>query len=376
MDRFDYCIIGAGAIGLAIAHKLSLASPHTNILLIEHHSQFGSETSSRNSEVIHAGIYYPHNSLKANLCIQGKEQLYDFCNTYSVPHKKIGKLIVASSYDQLSSLETLQAKAKNNGVTLSFLDEKQCLSLEANVNAVGALYSPTTGIIDSHTYMHTLLTLAQQQGVLYSPNTQFMRAKKANQGFTLSLNTADGEFDIACNYLINSAGLLAQRVAEGIESLECRFIPEYHFCRGHYFSYRGKSPFSHLIYPLPNENTTGLGIHATLDLAGQVRFGPDTQYIDQIDYDFPGKQTDLKARFSQAIEQYFPLFNQQKLQPSYTGIRPKLSAEHESAQDFLIQDQTVHRVEGLINLFGIESPGLTASLAIADCVVDRFKGGY
>lgn len=373
MDRFDYCIIGAGAIGLAIAHKLSLASPHASILLIEHHSQFGSETSSRNSEVIHAGIYYPHNSLKANLCLQGKEQLYDFCKTYSVPHNKIGKLIVASSKNQLSSLETLHAKAQDNGVILDFLDAKQCRTIEPNVNAVGALYSATTGIIDSHTYMQTLLALAEQQGVLYSPNTQFVRAQKVVHGFTLSLNTADGEFDIACNHLINSAGLLAPVVAEGIEGLASSFIPDYHFCRGHYFSYQGKSPFSHLIYPLPNKNTAGLGIHATLDLAGQVRFGPDTLYIDQIDYDFPDKKTDLKAQFSQAIEQYFPQLNQQKLQPSYTGIRPKLSAEHEPAQDFLIQDQSVHKIEGLVNLFGIESPGLTASLAIADLITSKFQ---
>lgn len=376
MDRFDYCIIGAGAIGLAIAHKLSQASPHANILLIEYHSQFGSETSSRNSEVIHAGIYYPHNSLKANLCLQGKEQLYDFCKTYSVPHKKIGKLIVASSPDQLSALETLQTKAKKNGVLLKFLDEKECCSIEPHVKAVGALYSASTGIIDSHAYMHTLLTLAEQQGVLYSPNTQFIRAKKIAQGFQLELNTADGEFNISCDNLINSAGLFAPVVAEGIEPLERSFIPAYHFCRGHYFSYQRQSPFSHLIYPLPNKNTSGLGIHATLDLSGQVRFGPDTQYIDQIDYAFPDQQAALKVRFSQAIQKYFPKLDQQKLQPSYSGIRPKLSAEHEAAQDFLIQDQTAHKVEGLVNLFGIESPGLTSSLAIADSVVGRFKDGY
>lgn len=376
MDRFDYCIIGAGVIGLATAYKLSQMFSQANILLLESRSQFGSETSSRNSEVIHAGIYYPHNSLKAKLCLQGKEQLYDFCQSYSVAHKKIGKLIVASSEDQLSSLESLQTKAQKNGVILNFLNEKECLTLEPNVKALAALYSPSTGIIDSHSYMHTLLTLAEQQGVLYSPNTQFIRAQKIVQGFELSLNTADGQFNIACNNLINSAGLYAPIVAEGIEPLESRFIPEYHFCRGHYFSYQGQSPFSHLIYPLPNKNTSGLGIHATLDLAGQVRFGPDTQYIDQIDYNFPGKQADLKARFSRAIQPYFPALDQQKLQPSYSGIRPKLSAEHEAAQDFLIQDQTVHKVEGLVNLFGIESPGLTASLAIADTVVGRFKGGY
>lgn len=372
MDRFDYCIIGAGAIGLAIAHKLSQTFSQKKILLIESHSQFGSETSSRNSEVIHAGIYYPKNSLKAELCLQGKEKIYDFCKSYSVPHKALGKLIVASSNDQLAALENLHAKAEKNGVYLKFLDEKACRKIEPNVKAISGLFSESTGIVDSHAYMYTLLTLAEQQGVLYSPNTQFVSAKKMTHGFEICLNTADGKFTLECNNIINSAGLLAPNVAKEIDSLDHALIPKYHFCRGHYYSYQGKSPFSHLIYPLPNKNTSGLGIHATLDLAGQVRFGPDTQYIDYIDYSFPKQETDLHKRFSQAIKQYYPSLNIEKLQPSYTGIRPKLSSEQQEAQDFIIQDQATHEVEGLVNLFGIESPGLTSSLAIADNVVARY----
>lgn len=374
MERFDYCIIGAGVIGLATAYKLSLKFPNASILLIENHNQFGQETSSRNSEVIHAGIYYPPKSRKAELCRQGKEQLYDFCKNYSVPYQAIGKLIIASQQDELAQLENLHTNAEKNGVELALLNGAQCKSLEPKVNAHSALYSASTGIIDSHAFMHTLLTLAEQQGLVYSPNTQFIRAEKQNQGFLLELNTADGPFKCITNNLINSAGLFSTRVAAQIDALDKDMIPKYHYCRGHYYSYTGKAPFSHLIYPLPNKNTAGLGIHATLDLSGQVRFGPDTQYIDQVDYSFPKDGIPpLKEIFADSIRRYFSEINKERLQPSYSGIRPKLSGANDPAQDFMIQNQQDHQVAGLVNLFGIESPGLTSSLAIADRVISALQ---
>lgn len=374
MERFDYCIIGSGVIGLAIAYQLSLDFTNKKILLIEANHQYGSETSSRNSEVIHAGIYYSPGSLKATLCKQGNQRIYDFCQSYSIPHKRIGKLIVASHPDELSSLEALQKNASKNGVNLTFLNQKQCKEKEPNVNAVGALLSESTGIIDSHSYMQTLLTLAQQQGALYSPNTRFLHAKKANLEYQVSLDTSDGEFIIESKNIINCAGLLAPQVAEKIDDISPKHVPQYALCKGHYYTYQGHSPFSHLIYPLPNKNTNGLGIHATLDLSGQVRFGPDTQYINNIDYSFCNHtDLELKDEFAQSIRRYFPGIQSERLHASYTGIRPKLSSQNEAAKDFLIQGKEFHGITGLINLFGIESPGLTASLAIASNVVDRFK---
>jgi len=370
VEHFDYCIIGAGIIGLASAFKLSSQYPASKILLIESQPQFGSETSSRNSEVIHAGIYYPENSLKANLCRIGRQQLYDFCQQYSVPYQRIGKIIIASEKDQIPQLEGIQLNARKNDVELTLLSKTECLKQEPQVQAEAGLFSANTGIIDSHSYMLTLLALAEQQGVLYSPNTHFVRADKVPNGFKVHLNTQDGQYQLHCRKLINSAGLTAPIVAQGIEALAPEKIPPYYFCRGHYYSYQGQSPFSHLIYPMPSTDTSGLGIHATLDLAGQVRFGPDTQYIDNIEYQFDQQQQGaLKEKFCQAIKRYYPKLDANKLQPSYCGIRPKLSVAGELAQDFIIQTEEQHQVSGLINLFGIESPGLTASLAIADQVV-------
>lgn len=380
MESFDHCIIGAGVIGLAIAYKLSLKTPKAKILLIESHNSFGSETSSRNSEVIHAGIYYPQDSLKAILCRQGKEQLYDFCQRYHVPHKTIGKLIVAQNKDDVSDLLSIQQNAHNNLVELTLLDQAACQKLEPEVSAKAGLYSATTGIIDSHSYMQTLLTLAQQQGVLFSPNTQFLRADKKNDGFHLTFKTQDGDYQLHCRCLINSAGLHAPSVANNIDVLNKLHIPQYHYCRGHYFGYQGKAPFSHLVYPMPSKNTTGLGIHATLDMSGQVRFGPDTQYIDHIDYNISDhgqsskhSQVAKKERFIRAIQQYYPGLKRENLQLGYSGIRPKLSAEDEIARDFIIQTSAEHKVSGLINLFGIESPGLSASLAIADHAINTLS---
>jgi L-2-hydroxyglutarate oxidase LhgO len=377
MENFDHCIIGAGVVGLAIAFKLSQRLPATKILLIESHHQFGTETSSRNSEVIHAGIYYPENSLKAELCLSGSKQLYQFCQDYAVPYQRIGKLIIASDDSDIDKLESIHRNAHQNNVSLNLLNQKDCHNLEPSIRARAALISPNTGIIDSHQYMKTLLTLAEQQGVLYSPNTQFLKAEESTQGFNVQVNTADGPFSFTCQQLINSAGLYAPEVAKNISAINMAtaktfdslrsLIPEYHLCRGQYYSYQDKAPFSHLIYPIPNENTAGLGIHATLDLSGQVKFGPDIEFIKTLDY---SSNESRKKHFIQAIKRYFPSLDSGKLIPSYCGIRPKLTGPNESAADFIIQTFKEHNVLGLIHLFGIESPGLTSSLAIADRVID------
>jgi L-2-hydroxyglutarate oxidase LhgO len=375
MENFDHCIVGAGIVGLAIAFKLSRRFPRAKILLIESHNQFGSETSSRNSEVIHAGIYYPENSLKAELCIKGSEQLYKFCQQYSVQYKRIGKLIIARDDNDINQLESIQINARKNNVELTLINQKDCYKLEPNVKAKAALLSPNTGIINSHHFMQTLLDLAQQQGILYSPNTQFISAGQTSIGFHVQVNTSDGPFDFNCQQIINSAGLHAPTVASNITGImnavksanQESKIPQYHYCRGHYFSYQAKAPFSHLIYPVPNKNTTGLGIHATLDLAGQVRFGPDVEFIDTLNYLCDENR---KANFIDAIQLYYPNIDPSKLVPSYCGIRPKLTGPNEAAADFMIQTDEQHSIAGLINLFGIESPGLTASLAIADNICD------
>ena len=367
MDHFDYCIVGAGVIGLALAHKLSLKYPNASILVLEKAPLIGSETSSRNSEVIHAGIYYPEGSLKAQLCLQGREALYEFCQRYRVNVRQTGKLIVANDESELDNLFTLQKKADNNGVKLDVFSQQKLQQLEPQVKGIKALYSPRTGIIDSHSFMQTLQTLAEQQGVLFSLNTELICARQNNrQGFTIRVNSSAQEFEFHSSQLINCAGIYASEVAARIESDTSTSFPQTHFCIGHYFSYQGRSPFKHLIYPMPGKNLHGLGIHATLDLGGQCRFGPDSQYIDNIDYQFDEQR---KNTFVSAIKRYFPALEAERLQPAYTGIRPKLSLPGEAAADFRIENADDHGVSGLIQCFGIESPGLTSSLALADYII-------
>lgn len=370
MEHFDYCIVGAGVIGLATAFRLSQQTPTPRILIVEQAAQFGTETSSRNSEVIHAGIYYPEGSLKAGLCAEGRQQLYHFCDRYHVPYRKTGKMIVATTEDETASLDTIQMNAAANGVTLELLNQRECFEKEPCVNATAALWSPETGIIDSHQYMYTLLSLAEQHGVLFSPNTTFRHAVKVSDGFKIDVNTIDGAFSVSCSCLINSAGLYAPTVAAATDGMQKTNIPDIHYCRGHYFSYNGRSPFTTLIYPVPAKNLQGLGIHATLDLGGQCRFGPDARYIQDHDYRFPDGLIPL---FAEAIRRYFPDLDESRLTEGYTGIRPKLYAAGEPVRDFMIQGENEHNVPGLINLFGIESPGLTASLAIAGEVMKKIR---
>lgn len=362
MNDIDILIIGAGAVGLACAARL--AAPGRSVLVVEAERLIGSHTSSRNSEVIHAGIYYAPGSLKAELCLEGRERLYAWCAAHDVPHGRIGKLLVAVEDDELGKLQALDTNARASGVhDLQPLDAAQLHALEPAVRGVAALLSPSTGIIDSHAYMHSLQTVAENNGAQVVLDTRIDRLTRAADGWIAEGVSVGEPFSLQAGQVINAGGLFAQQLAANTEGLAG--IPPLHLCQGRYFTYSGRSPFAHLIYPMPEANTAGLGVHATLDLGGQLRFGPDVRYLDAIDY-----QVDehLRGPFAQAIRRYFPGLDSERLQPGYAGIRPKLSAAGEPAADFVIQTATDHGQSGLINLFGIESPGLTASLAIAERV--------
>ena len=367
MDHFDICIVGAGVIGLAIAQKLSQRKD--SIVLLERNRNFGEETSSRNSEVIHAGLYYANNSLKARLCVEGNTLLYQYCEENRLPHRKIGKYIVAQKHQE-EQLAALYQLAKSNGVTdLQCCSQSQIHDAEPLVQASLGLYSPSSGIIDSHAFMQSLLQRAEINGLCFSARTKVLGIEKQSHGFVVQSLCGDRnsrnqeEYSFSCEMLINAAGLEAPGLAKTIIGLAQDTIPSLYFCKGNYFNLSGKAPFSHLIYPMPDANNKGLGIHATLDLAGQLRFGPDTEYITHLNYKVSQQNV---ASFYQAIRRYYPGLKEQSLTPAYAGIRPKLQAPGKAAEDFLIQTESEHRMPGLIQLFGIESPGLTASLAIAN----------
>ncbi|AQS38088.1 putative dehydrogenase [Shewanella psychrophila] len=372
MDKVDAVVVGAGVVGLAIAARLS--SKLSNVLIIDKHQRFGEETSSRNSEVIHAGIYYPEQSLKAKLCVEGKLALYEYCQKRKVPFSRLGKLIVAQNSDQHAYLEDLQLRARNNGVEdLVWQSHRDLHRFSSELKASTGLLSPSTGILDSHRYMQSLLAEAESNGAMLAANTQFIGAEPTDKGFNLSLDI-DGEvMSLQSRYLINSAGLYSTDVAKNIAGAGKENIPELYWCKGHYFSYTGKSPFSKLVYPVPERNIAGLGVHATVDIGGQLKFGPDTQYISRSTIPDYSIDTSLKPKFLEAIKCYFPGIDANKLQASYSGIRPKLQGPNTSFADFRIDGSEAHGIEGLINLFGIESPGLTASLAIAKHVAEQLE---
>ncbi|MBT8145259.1 MAG: NAD(P)/FAD-dependent oxidoreductase [Gammaproteobacteria bacterium] len=373
-DHFDVAIIGAGVIGLAIAQRLSTADFMSNrsVLLLDQETSFGHHTSSRNSEVIHAGLYYPSGSMKAHLCVRGKELLYEHCQQFHVPHRQLGKLIVAGSAET-GELERLMNQGNVNGVAdLVILEGDELAALEPAVSGTAALFSPSSGIIDAHEFMVSLLRLAEDHGAVFAPRTRVVAVDTADGDFSVETQIAgDTRYQFRCTSVINCAGLEATLLARKIDGVDEAVIPELHLCKGDYFSYQGASPFKHLIYPLPESNTVGLGIHATLDLAGRIRFGPDTTYLSDIDYRV---RADKAAAFAEAISSYFPSIETSRLNPDYSGIRPKLAGPGESPADFMIQQVDQHGVPGLIQLFGIESPGLTASLAIAEQVRDSLQG--
>jgi len=369
LDKFDVTIIGAGVIGLAIARQLASRNRGCSIVILEQESGFGQHISSRNSEVIHAGIYYPLNSLKEKLCLRGKQLLYEHCDRHLVPYKRIGKFIVAQS-NQVDALEGLAANAAANGVDdLRWIDSQELAKAEPAIRAHCGLYSPSTGIVDSHAFMQSLLHLAEKDGALFAPNTKVAGIDWDGNCFVIDsiVKQRDkGEpYHFKSSILINSAGLNATSVAALMNEFYREPPPLMYPCKGDYFVYSGRSPVQHLVYPLPEKNGAGLGIHATLDLAGQLRFGPDTNFIDDIHYRV---DADKRNQFAAAVAEYLPSITPELLLPAYAGVRPKLSPAGSQPQDFKIVSGAEHGIPGLIQLFGIESPGLTASLAIGEHV--------
>jgi L-2-hydroxyglutarate oxidase LhgO len=357
-------VIGAGVVGLAVARALAQAGRET--IIIERENMIGTGTSSRNSEVIHAGIYYPKGSLKAIHCVRGKEMLYRYCAESHVPHKNIKKVIVAINEDQVEKLKEIDAKARANGVEdLRFLSKAEINNMEPNVTAVGALLSPSTGIIDSHKYMEILLGDADNAGASIVYNAPVESGVIKDGGITLSVGGAD-PCTITCKYLVNSAGLYAVKFLHTLKNFGAAHIPEQYYAKGNYFILNGKSPFNHLVYPIPV--AAGLGTHATLDMGGACRFGPDVEWVDSPE-DLAVDPTRAPS-FYEAIRTYWPGLPDGALQPGYAGMRPKLQTPTGPAADFVIQGKETHGIPGLVNLLGIESPGLTSSLSIAETTKD------
>ena len=361
MDRVECVVIGAGVIGLAIARKLAQAG--REVIVLEAAEGIGTVTSSRNSEVIHAGIYYKAGSLMARMCVDGKRALYAYCRDHGIAHRNCGKLIVATTPAETSRLQSIKAHAEANGVLdLQTLDGAAARAIEPALNCDAALLSPSTGIIDSHGYMLALRGDAEDAGAAFAFHTPLLQAQVTSRGIELEIG-GDAPMALQCGLLVNAAGLGAPALARGIAGMPIDLIPPAYLAKGNYFSCNARAPFSHLIYPVPEPG--GLGVHLTLDMAGQARFGPDVEWIDAIDYAVdPGRA----ERFYPAIRRYWPTLPDGALMPSYSGIRPKIVPPAVAVQDFLIQGPQDHGVAGLINLFGIESPGLTSSLAIADHV--------
>jgi L-2-hydroxyglutarate oxidase LhgO len=363
MDGVDCIVIGAGVVGLAVARRLALAG--REVVVLEAAETIGTVTSSRNSEVIHAGIYYPADSLMARMCVGGRRQLYDYCRDHGVPHRRTGKLIVATSPSEAAKLQAIRAHAEANGVSdLQNLSGDSARALEPALHAVAALLSPSTGIIDSHALMLALRGDAEEHGAAFAFHAPFERARAVDDGLEVDVGGA-APMTLRCRLLINAAGLSAPAVARQIAAMPADKIPTAYYAKGNYFSCSVRAPFSRLIYPVPEPG--GLGVHLTLDLAGQARFGPDVEWIDGIDYHVDPARSE---RFYPAIRRYWPDLPDGALMPAYSGIRPKIVPKTVAVQDFSIQGRAAHGVGGLINLFGIESPGLTSCLAIADLVGD------
>lgn len=361
MESVDCAVIGAGIVGLAIAR--ALAESGRDVVVLEAADAIGTETSSRNSEVIHAGIYYPPGSLMARFCVAGRHALYDYCRTRGVPFRNCGKLIVATSNEEIERLDGIVARAAANGVTdLRRLSAAEALALEPALACSGALLSPSTGIIDSHAYMLALRGEAEAAGAMVAFLSPVAGGRATDDGVVLDVG-GDAQMALRCRLVVNSAGLGATEVARRIEGMPEGSVPSLRLAKGNYFTLVGRSPFTRLIYPVPVPG--GLGTHLTLDLAGKARFGPDVEWIEKVDYGVDPTRAKL---FSAAIRRYWPGLEDGRLQPGYAGIRPKI-APYGASQDFMIQDRRSHGVPGLINLFGIESPGLTSSLAIADHVL-------
>jgi L-2-hydroxyglutarate oxidase LhgO len=361
MERVDCVVIGAGVIGLAVARRLAQAG--REVIVLEAAEGIGTVTSSRNSEVIHAGIYYPAGSLMARMCVSGRHALYAYCREHGIPYRNCGKLIVATTPKETAKLASIRAHAEANGVDdLKTLTGEEARAIEPALNCDAALLSPSTGIIDSHAFMLALRGEAEDSGAALAFHTPLLHARASGGRIELDAGGA-APMSLECRLLVNAAGLSASAVARGIEGMPIEMIPPSYLAKGNYFSCSARAPFSHLIYPVPEPG--GLGVHLTLDMAGQARFGPDVEWVESIDYAVDPARAE---RFYPAIRRYWPTLPDGALMPSYSGIRPKIVPPAVAVQDFLIQGPRNHGVDGLINLFGIESPGLTSSLAIADYV--------
>lgn len=362
MDKLDCIIIGAGVIGLAAARSLAMSG--REVFILERLESIGNEASSRNSEVIHAGIYYSPGSLKAKLCVRGKELLYNYCGERGIGHNRIGKLIAASDESELPELKRLMAQARENGVhDLVWMNRNDVREVEPELNCLAALLSPSTGIMDSHSLMEEFLGDARDGGAELVLNTRVEGGRIADGGIVLEVGGQE-PMTVQSRTVINCGGTHAPNVAHSIEGIPAGSIPPSYMCKGNYFALSGSVPFKHLIYPIPGDHS--LGIHLTFDLAGKARFGPDTQWVDSADYAVDSQRTDI---FRKSIKKYWTGLPDGGLEPDYSGIRAKITGPDEKAADFMIQGPETHGVPGLVNLYGIDSPGLTASMAIAEEVV-------
>jgi L-2-hydroxyglutarate oxidase LhgO len=370
MDKVDCVVIGAGVIGLAIARALALSG--REVVVVEKHAAIGMETSSRNSEVIHAGLYYPTGSLKARLCVQGRDALYAYCKERSLPHQRCGKLVVATSDAQRDKLAAIHAQALANGCNeVTVLSAQAARSLEPALSCVAALSSPYTGIIDTHAYMLSLQGDAEHAGVLFAFGSEVAGGYAGANAVLLQIRTVDGaETEFEADTVVNCGGLWAPQIAAHIAGLDQSSIPAAHFAKGNYYSLAGKAPFTRLIYPVPEAG--GLGVHLTLDLGGQARFGPDVEWLDKPERDIDYTVDPLRAEsFYREIRAYWPDLPDTALQPAYAGVRPKIVPEGANAADFLFAS---HGNPRYLGLYGIESPGLTASLAIAGHTLGLLPG--
>ena len=373
MDSVEALVIGAGVVGLAVGRALAQAGIET--IVVESGSGIGQGVSSRNSEVIHAGLYYAPGSKKARLCVRGKELLYRFCAEHGVAHSRCGKLVVATAADQHPALTTLQRRAEANGVEVQRWTARQAMDLEPALACTEALWSPSTGIVDSHGLMLALQGDMEHAGGMLALQSQVLGAGfAAGKPAVVQVRSPDGDFELAATHVVNAAGLHACSLAQHFEGLDPRHVPAGHFAKGSYFTLPGRAPFSHLVYPAPVD--AWLGVHVTIDMGGQVKFGPDLEWLavdaaQDIDYSVDARRA---AAFEAAIRRFWPGLPLGALAPAYSGVRPKIHGANEPAPDFRIDGPAVHGVPGLVNLFGIESPGLTSSMAIAEDVTAMLTG--
>jgi L-2-hydroxyglutarate oxidase LhgO len=371
MDQVDAIVIGAGAVGLAVGRALAQSGRET--LVAEAQTAIGQGVSSRNSEVIHAGLYYPPGSLKASLCVRGKELLYRLCETHGVGHRNCGKLVVANGEAEAAALRTLQDRAVANSVPVQWLEAGEARALEPALRCTAALLSPTTGIVDSHGFMLALQGDLENAGGVVALGSAVDSVVLGQAGRPHVVRFAEGS-EVAAPIVVNSASLHACALARRFEGLDARFVPREYFSKGNYYALSGRAPFSRLVYPAPAD--AWLGVHLTLDLGGQAKFGPDQEWLDakapeEIDYAVDPRRAE---GFYAEVRRYWPGLPDGALQPSYSGVRPKIHAPGERAPDFRVDGPQVHGIAGLVNLFGIESPGLTSALAIGEYALLLLEG--